>query len=277
MLGGSVLFELNKNKNFNVLPITRKRLDIANSNFQIGNNILRTILENENPDYIINCAGVISHKINLQDFHSVKNTIIVNSIFPFELMYLSRKYDYTTIQITTDCVFSGQKGKYHESDAKDAFDLYGQSKSLGEPNDEKFINIRCSIVGKEENSATSLMQWFLSQKMNAEVNGYQNRFWNGVTTLAFSKIISGIITEDAKFNGTNHLVPADDVSKFELLKFFAKYFDREDIIINGVDSESCGDFTLRTLYENQNRQLWRIGGYDEPPKIEDLIKEISKF
>ena len=34
--------------------------------------------------------------------------------------------------ISTDCVFNGEKGNYNENSIKNATDIYGKTKSLGE-------------------------------------------------------------------------------------------------------------------------------------------------
>jgi len=67
------------------------------------------------------------------------------------------------IEISTDCVFTGDKGNYTESDQSDAKDIYGVTKLLGEVTDNlNALTIRTSIIGHESGRAASLIDWFLS-------------------------------------------------------------------------------------------------------------------
>ena len=44
------------------------------------------------------------------------NAILVNSVFPHHLANVCNDLNVRMIHITTDCVFSGKKGKYIETD-----------------------------------------------------------------------------------------------------------------------------------------------------------------
>ena len=122
------------------------------------------------------------------------------------------------IQIGTDCVFSGRDGSYLEDSTKDPIDSYGYSKAMGELFSPNQMMLRCSIIGRENENYLSLMEWFLRQPLNARVNGFIDHKWNGLTTLAFAKVLNGVMSRDAFEAGTFHLVPADEVSKFQLLQ-----------------------------------------------------------
>ena len=82
------------------------------------------------------------------------------------------------LHISTDCVFSGKKGGYKESDPSDAEDLYGKSKFIGEVHDQKHvITLRTSIIGHELDSSHALVDWFLSQQ--GSVKGYTKAIFSG--------------------------------------------------------------------------------------------------
>jgi len=126
------------------------------------------------------------------------------------------------IQIATDCVYSGAKGGYLESDAHDPLDVYGKTKSLGEPFDGSMLNVRCSIIGPELKGTVSLLEWFLANPDGAELNGFAHHRWNGVTTLQFAQLCETIIAGNAyeallRVSHTHHFVPNDALDKFELL------------------------------------------------------------
>ena len=70
----------------------------------------------------------------------------INSLFPHQVIEVCRKVDAKLIQISTDCVFYGDKGEYSELDTPDAKDLYGRSKALGEIDNLHDITIRTSKI-----------------------------------------------------------------------------------------------------------------------------------
>jgi dTDP-4-dehydrorhamnose reductase len=228
-------------------------------------------------DFVINCSGVIKQKSNEENSAEIENAIKVNSLFPFALSYMAQNYGFKVIQIATDCVYDGSEGRYTEKSIHNANDVYGKTKSLGEVKSKEVMNIRTSIIGLERNSSYSLLSWFLSQQNNTKIEGYTNHQWNGVTTYHFAKVVAGIIKNSEFEAGTFHLVPADDVSKYQLLHFFSTYFDREDLeIVENAENEPI-DRTLSTLYQASNQRLWKSAGYNEPQRISSMIQEYSEW
>ncbi len=223
--------------------------------------------------YIINCTGVVKQKIDHNNISSKINTLKVNSVFSLELTRLSEKLKIPLIQVGTDCVFSGNIGNYDENCVHDPSDIYGQSKSLGECTSNFLQLLRCSFVGKELSTKTGLMEWVLNQEKNAVIKGYKNHYWNGLTTLHISKLIHGIIDKNNFQPGTFHIVPKGTMSKMELLRVMANIFDRSDLIIKAIDSEVSVDRTLSTINSENNEKLWRDAGYNDPPSIDEMLKE----
>lgn len=207
---------------------------------------------------VINCIGLIKPYCD-----DIPAAIKVNALFPHSLPR-------DTIQIATDCVFSGRNGgHYVEIDDHDATDVYGQTKSLGEA--AHLRNLRCSIIGREEKNHLSLLDWALAQD---EVQGYTNHLWNGITTYHFAKICRGIIDNDLELPPLQHIVPADVVTKAELLRLIAKYM-KPNLVVRETKTPITIDRTLATLNPTRNQQLWQAAGYSQPPTIEEMIAELA--
>jgi dTDP-4-dehydrorhamnose reductase len=169
-------------------------------------------------DYIINCIGIINKliiKININE------AIYVNSLFPRILSNYCEKKKIKLIHITTDCVFSGKKGNYNEFDDHDCIDIYGKTKSLGEPSN--CMVIRTSIIGEEIFNKRSLIEWL---KLNKEkqINGYTNHYWNGLTTRHLSQQLVKIIKKNLFKKDLFHVFSNETVSKYELIKKINKKF-----------------------------------------------------
>ena len=270
MLGHQMVKVL-RNSQLEVVTAGRSESDIL---FDVGSKEL-TNTSLTGFEYIVNCIGLITHNIHEEDPGSVAAAELLNTDFPKRLVAFAEEAGSKVIQIATDCVFSGAKGNYVESDIHDASDVYGTTKSAGEVRSANVMYVRASIVGRELSGNKSLLEWVLSQPQNASIAGFQDRIWNGVTTMAFSKVVAGIIMSDGFRAGTWHLVPQDKVSKFELVSICASQFGRTDLHVTASDSAMAKDLTLATEYPEVNRCLWQTAGYQQIPTIRQLIAEIT--
>jgi dTDP-4-dehydrorhamnose reductase len=228
-------------------------------------------------DYIVNCSGVIKHKIDESDVESISNAKRINSDFPRELAIISSGSALKIIQIATDCVYSGGSGLYDEESAHDATDIYGVTKSKGEVLFDNVMILRCSVIGREVNSHVEFMDWVLGQANAAKLSGFSNHLWNGLTTLHFAKIVLGIISANTFKSGTHHVVPSDSASKFEMIEMVCKSFAREDIEVEKGLAEIAVDRRLITKFPEVNRDLWLNAGYDKPLSIQEMIIEYSNW
>ncbi|MCL2295435.1 MAG: SDR family oxidoreductase [Spirochaetes bacterium] len=264
---GSAVFKIFNQSKFNVIGINRKMLDAQTAQV----NEIKSVVGD--CDYIINCIGIIKPYIRDDNPFEVERAIQINALFPHKLSQCGAR----VIQIATDCVYDGIEGNYCEKDKHNALDVYGKTKSLGEVSTENFLNLRCSIIGIEKENKLSLLEWFRNQPQNATVNGLKNHFWNGVTTFAFAKICKSIIENDAWFYDLQHIIPANEMNKANMLKIFAKVFSREDINIKEINAEESINRTLNTLNVSRSKQLWKLAGYNTIPTIEALITEIKEY
>ena len=102
------------------------------NNFYVINNFLDfEELEKKikviNPNVVINCLG-ITNKIKNKSINLFEKYIRINSLLPHKLYEICNKYEVRLIHLSTDCVYSGNKGFYSENDLPDPKDIYGKSK-----------------------------------------------------------------------------------------------------------------------------------------------------
>jgi dTDP-4-dehydrorhamnose reductase len=278
MLGSAVCRYLSE-KNYQILEINSSgKTQSSNpvTQFDITLNEIQKLQNNlKSVDFVINCAGLIKHKIDENSTESLNNLIRINSLFPIQLTDLAHKLNFKVIQIATDCVYSGQIGNYSEEYNKDPVDYYGYSKVLGEHSDNNLMTLRCSIIGRELNSKVAFLEWVLSHSKETPINGFTDHLWNGVTTLHFAKIVNGIIEKSNFKAGTFHLVPRDSLSKFELAKIILESFGRNDIKITKSHSSKAVNRILATNYEQFNKDMWQNAGYTIPLLISEMVKEYA--
>jgi len=281
MLGHAITRVFNED-GFEVVEANRAGIPIISRNIIIKFDVLRDSLESifdqdQTYDYCVNAIGIIRHLINESNEGSILETIRVNRDLPAKLSILAASSGLKVIQIATDCVFSGNEGYYTESSLHSPTDFYGSSKSVGEENSPEIMHIRSSIIGHELLSSNSLMDWFLKQPENAVVNGYTNHFWNGLTTLHFGRVISGIINSNNFLKGTFHLIPKDICSKYELLQLFARHFGRPDLTVQAHTSLVSINRTLDTVFSEKNLRFWKDAGYNCPLSIAEMLSEYADW
>ncbi len=253
---------------FDIIKTVRSILDAQNCTVETIVQVL------DDADYVINCIGIIKPYIHDDNSSEVQRAIRVNGLFPHKLAAAAQKTGAKVIQIATDCVYDGARGFYKEDDKHNAIDVYGKTKSLGEVSADNFLNLRCSIIGREKKSYLSLLEWFLNQPKGAKIKGFKNHLWNGVTTNAFAKICRGIIENNEFEAGLQHIVPEGTVSKAQMLHIFKDVYKRNDIEIEDIEAENTIDRTLFTKYKENNEKLWKMAGYNKIPTVKEMIEEM---
>ena len=163
-------------------------------------------------DVVINCIGVVKQRGHRT---SEDEMIEVNAHFPHKLSSICGASGARLIHISTDCVFSGNKGNYAVTDNPDPIDIYGSSKLAGEIVDGHNLTIRTSHVGRELTNFTSLFEWILNNR-GKKVVGYSKAIYSGLTTFSLSVVIDSLLTTGSSINGLVH-VASSPINKFQLV------------------------------------------------------------
>lgn len=222
------------------------------------------IIEVEKPDYIINCVGILIKGSK----NNPANAIYVNAYFPHKLSQILSKIvpQGKVCHISTDCVFSGKKGKYRDNDVKDALDIYGMSKNLGELINGHDLTLRTSIIGPElKVNGEGLMHWIFSQREVGYLSGYKKSIWSGITTLELAKVVDACIT--ANVTGLYQISNNIKITKYELISLIVKEFNLR-IKVNEIDGLICDKSIINTVSRDF---VYPISSY------ETMIKEMHAF
>jgi len=229
MLGGALFFKLptlgesytvfGTYRGHSLTPTLTKRMNLLKLDDVFQKDALLQILTTHEIDVVINAIGLIKQiggELSKSDF------VRVNGWLPHYLMDLCDEVGARFIEISTDCVFTGQKGNYSEDDIADARDIYGLTKLLGEITDnQNALTIRTSIIGHESGRAASLVDWFLSQ--TGEVKGFRKAVFSGFPTTFLAGIIGRYILPSSELSGLYH-ISANPIDKFNLLSLVAETY-----------------------------------------------------
>ena len=227
------------------------------------------------PDVVINAVGIVK-----QSQLAKKSLICIktNALLPHRLVDICKLFNARLIHLSTDCVFSGRKGNYTESDIADAEDLYGRTKILGEIiDDPNCITLRTSTIGLELGPISDkhgLVEWFLSQKR--KISGYHRAIYTGLTTIEFSRVIELVITKHKQLSGLWHVASADPINKYDLLSSLSDKLDRRDVDILINDGFICDRSLSAKAFEKET-------GYCSPgwdvmlDELAGMIKKRGKY
>lgn len=174
---------------------------------------------------VINCIGAIPQRVGIAD----RNYYVVNTLFPHYLWEACAAAGARLIQPTTDCVYSGARGLYAESDLHDEKNAYGLSKSLGEPQGATIL--RTSIIGEELVNKKSLLEWVRSCSDAGTMNGWVNHHWNGLTCLQVCKVIEIIIAENLYWSGVRHIFSPTAKSKYDLTVMINEIYELPTLVL----------------------------------------------
>ncbi len=272
LLGSSLLKYFSRKNNFKCYGLIRKKTDIIKLNhiknkklykidYKKRHNIIK-LFNKIKPNIIINCIGIIKQLVQR---NKISEVIRINSFLPHYLAQLTNLKKIRFIHFSTDCVFSGTKGKYKETDLPDPQDIYGRSKLLGEVKYHNTLTLRTSIIGHELKTKNSLLNWFLEQKKF--INGYKNVFFSGLTTLEVAKVLDKFIIPNKRLTGLYHL-SGKQISKYDLLNLIKKVY-KKNIKININRKIKIN----RSLNSNS---LQKIIGY-KPRSWDKIINEMYEF
>ena len=259
MLGNAVTSYFKSNSQYEITTTYRDE-KIAFTGKTVKFDVLKDAIDilPVNFDYIINCIGIIKPFMAENPVAAIQ----INSVFPWVLADWCAGHNIKMLHITTECVYSGSKGRYVETDLHDALDDYGKSKSLGECSNKSMV-LRTSIIGEEIHKDASLIAWAKKQR-GQTIGGFSTHLWNGVTTKQYAIICDKIMQGNMYQEGLFHIFASDDVSKLEMMHMFNEKYSLGMTIEE--KSPPAVDRTLRSGFDLHQRL--------EIPTVQQMINEI---
>lgn len=244
-----------------------RRLDLFDAGTLVGgvdvrmDDAVERVLDAVRPQVVLNAVGIIKQ---LKEAHDAVPSIEINALLPHRLARLCAPRDIRLIHISTDCVFSGARGGYAETDRPDPVDLYGHTKVLGEVATPSSLTIRTSMIGREIETQAGLVEWFLSNR-GGKVRGFRRAIYSGFTTNELSHLLADIALRHRSLSGVVQ-VSSDPISKFDLLTLINERY-RASITIEPDDEFHCDRSLDSTAFRKRT-------GY-QPPSWPSMIDEMA--
>ena len=179
---------------------------------------LELILSKGNYEFVINCIAIL--RWDISNPKEVAQCFLVNWHLPRTLSYFANQFGYKNIHISTNWVFSSGHGMYCDNEIPNDTSLYGITKIAWEVFSDRTLILRTSIIWTDYINKGGFLEWVISHKSNETITGYENVFWNGVTTLTLSKILA-FIMEAGDFNPWIIHITGEFVSKKDLIQIIS--------------------------------------------------------
>lgn len=221
---------------------------------------LGKVLHGFRPQVVVNTVALVPQRGDAGD---VIANLEVNALFPHRLAKLCREIGARLVHISTDSVFSGERGGYRESDRPDPLDLYGRCKLLGEVTGPGALTLRTAIVGLGLTRRTGLIDWFLQQR--GQIKGHRGAIFSGLTVKELSRVIGKLVSSYPHATGLYH-VSAAPISKHDLL---ARLRD-----LLALPLEIVADDTVR-LDRSLDSTRFRADFAYAPPSWEAMLGELA--
>lgn len=220
-----------KEQGHEVVGFARQKSELLDSTI-VGDasdmSLIKRIIDEGNFDAVINCVGLLNQFAE----ENKAVAVLLNGYLPHYLTEITKDTKTRIIHMSTDCVFAGNDGPYYEDSFPNGVTFYDRSKAMGEINTAKDLTFRNSIVGPDiKPSGIGLFNWFMKQE--DEVGGYTGAIWTGVTTYTLAKAMERALEEN--LTGLYNLVNNENISKYDLLELFNKYFRAGMVKVNPND------------------------------------------
>jgi dTDP-4-dehydrorhamnose reductase len=241
MIGHRIWLEAQSLKEAEVFGVVRKakshyqKFKIFNDNIHYEIDVsswskVEEILAKVRPDVIVNALGITIRKPEMSD---VQKSLEINSFFPRRLLKWAQENSSRVIHLSTDCVFDGSTGQYLETSQPSAKDNYGKTKFLGEIEGQSALTLRFSCIGRELDSHTELLDWYLLQN-GKNIKGFGKAIYSGVTTQVVAREVIRMVTQFPELNGLFQL-SSSPISKYDLLCLVQKVYGTNGAIIRNDD------------------------------------------
>jgi dTDP-4-dehydrorhamnose reductase len=239
MLGRYIATYFQQQPHYTVIPIIRNDYSVDCTSWAPLDALFQKHGVNKNT-CVVNCIGCIPQRYTQSDSSGYYT---VNGVFPHVLASFCTKYGAKLIQPTTDCVYSGTRGGYIETDAPDEENHYGRAKAMGEPPSASVL--RVSIIGEELENKKSFLEWVRNSQ--GAVNGWTNHYWNGITCLQYCKVLQKIFEQNLFWKGVRHIFSPEVVSKYDMVCMVNQTYSL-GLEVRPTTCTAPVDKTLKTMY-----------------------------
>lgn len=199
-----------------VIPVPRERADVTRLS-----EVYREVQEGD-PDVVINATGILRGSNG-----PASEMVAVNALAPYYMAEACRASGARFLQISTDCVFSGQRVRRWNmlGDDPDPTDLYGRTKALAEVRADHVTVVRTSFLSRRSHLLKHIAEG------PYPIPGWRNALWSGSTVEAVADVlVREIPGDDLWGRRIQHLATTEAVSKLDVINAILAHFDWSAVV-----------------------------------------------
>jgi len=230
-----------------------------------------------NPHFIIHCTALTNVDYCEEHPNEAYNQNVLASINVAEAAKETRAY---LVHISTDSVFSGEKGNYKEDDMPNPINIYGRTKLEAE---QKILSIhshscivRTNIYGWNKRNKFSLAEWMLNKLINnEELPGLKDVYFSPILVNDLAKALFKL--HEKNYKGIINVAGSESCSKLDFAYRIAEVFTLDKGLIKPVSIHELGLKALRGKNTSLNVSKAEKILKARLPKVKDGLKEMKKL
>tara|TARA_Y100001935_G_scaffold51249_1_gene42744 strand:+ start:4507 stop:5346 length:840 start_codon:yes stop_codon:yes gene_type:complete len=252
------------NKKYKIIALDSSELNIA-SKIEVESNLIKI-----NPDIVLNCAA-FTNVDNCEEM--IDRAFLINA----DAIKNFKKFNGLFFQISTDYVFDGLNGPFHEGSKVNPINNYGKSKLQGErivkETFENFNILRTNILFGGESKA-SFLEWIINSiNKNDKINVVNDQFNNPLSVFDCARSIDFLINSD--YRGLYHIGSDLVCSRYDFAKLIASIWNLNDELILPISTKEL--YTKLDFFKAKRPlKSGLISNYNFLPKY-SLVKSLKEI
>lgn len=204
------------------------------------------VIRTTRPDVILHAAAISGHETCA---HDPEQAYAVNVTATATIAQAALDVGARLVYISTDAVFSGDRGNYTEDDSPAPFSYYGETKLEGEEAIRRAggpaLVARTNFFGWSVPAKRSVLEFFVdSLRSGEEIHGYPDFV---VTSIYVRSLLDCLWRlNEGTATGTVHVASRDALSKYDFGVEVARVFGLDAGLIESIDSMHSGHATSRS-------------------------------
>jgi len=230
-----------------------------------------------NPNFIIHCAALIDVDYCEEHPDEAYGQNVLASINVAEAANEIGAY---LVYISTDSVFSGEKGNYGENDTPNPINVYGRTKLEAEQKISSIYPhscvVRTNIYGWNKRDKYSLAEWMLNKlKNNEELPGLKDVYFSPIIVNSLIDILFKL--QEIRYEGVIHVAGSEYCSKLDFAYKIAEVFDVNGDLIKPISIQELGLKAPRGKDMSLNVSKAERILKEDLPGVEEGLKEMKRL
>lgn len=277
LVGSNFITQLSTNKDYNLISLYNDHPTdfkfCKNIKVDITNRTKVLNLRKLEPDIIIHCAAITNFAFCELYTELARNVNVTGSR---NIALLAKDSSSKLVYLSTDAVFSGNKGNYNENDKPTPATVYGETKLLGEKvcfdSYDNTIVVRTNMFGKNIIiKKLSFIENILHNLKNENIYlGFIDSKKTPIFVVNLLDIIMRLVKKDT--DGIYQVGGNDPISNYDFARLVAKTFDYDVNLIKKASIEIISkDIRYPKNVTLDNSKLLNFLNYDMP-KIKQMLQ-----